>query len=197
MTPKVGILGGTFDPVHIGHLVLAEQARDQLGLERVLFVPAAVPPHKLDRAISDAKVRREMVEIAIGGNPAFEVSTVELDRGGISYTVDTLQAISEKNNRAELCLIVGADTLADVPNWRQPDRVVELASFAVAGRPGFELTLPERWPHIKVHRVEMPMLDISSSRLRRAVERGESIRYLVPPGVGAYIQSKGLYRGAS
>jgi nicotinate-nucleotide adenylyltransferase len=194
MTAKLGILGGTFDPIHVGHLVLAEQARQQQGLDRVLFMPACIPPHKTELSITDPKHRLEMVRIAIGGHPHFSVSTVELDRPGLSYTIDTLQSLHQAHRDTELCLIVGADTVADVPHWRQPADVVRLASFAAAGRPGYSLAIPSSLPQMQLSLIEMPLLEISSSDLRRRVQEGRSIRYLVPAGVEAYIQAKKLYQ---
>ncbi len=194
MSSKLGILGGTFDPVHLGHLILAEQARTQLGLEKVLFLPAAVPPHKMAQSITDAKLRKEMLDIAIGGNPFLEVSTIEIDRAGVSYTIDTLETLQGLYPDSELWLIVGADTIADVPNWRRPLDIVQAASFAIAGRPGFTPHLPTSLGNVRVASVEMPLLEISSSVIRRNVSEGRSIRYLVSAGVEAFINAKKLYQ---
>lgn len=194
MSSKLGILGGTFDPVHLGHLILAEQARTQLGLEKVLFLPAAVPPHKMAQSITDAKLRKEMLDIAIGGNPFLEVSTIEIDRAGVSFTIDTLETLHGLHPESELWLIVGADTIADVPNWRRPLDIVQAASFAIADRPGFTPHPPVSLGNVRVAAVEMPLLEISSSLIRRNVSEGRSIRYLVPAGVEAFINAKKLYQ---
>lgn len=194
MSSKLGILGGTFDPVHLGHLILAEQARTQLGLEKVLFLPAAVPPHKMAQSITDAKLRKEMLDIAIGGNPFLEVSTIEIDRAGVSFTIDTLETLHGLHPESELWLIVGADTIADVPNWRRPLDIVQAASFAIAGRPGFTPHPPVSLGNVRVAAVEMPLLEISSSLIRRNVSEGRSIRYLVPAGVEAFINARKLYQ---
>jgi nicotinate-nucleotide adenylyltransferase len=196
MSHRLGILGGTFDPIHLGHLILAEQARVQLSLDRVLFMPAAVPPHKMDLEITDCKWRREMIDIAIGGHAGFQVSTIEMDRAGVSYTIDTLETLAEQYPASERWLIVGADTIADVPNWRRPEDVVASAGFAVAGRPGFDMSPPTTLPQLRMQTVEMPLLEISSRFIRQQVYRQGSIRYLVPAGVEAYIHAKGLYRPA-
>jgi nicotinate-nucleotide adenylyltransferase len=197
MSSKLGILGGTFDPVHIGHLILADQARAQLGLEKVIFLPAAVPPHKMSQTITEAKRRKEMLDIAIGGNPFFQVSTIEIDRAGVSYTIDTLESLQSLHPTSELWLIVGADTIADVPNWRRPLDIVRAASFGVAGRPGFNPQSPASLGNVRVAPVEMPLLEISSSLIRRNVSEGRSIRYLVPAGVEAFIFATKLYQSKS
>ncbi len=197
MSSKLGILGGTFDPVHIGHLILADQARAQLGLEKVIFLPAAVPPHKMSQTITEAKRRKEMLDIAIGGNPFFQVSTIEIDRAGVSYTIDTLESLQALHPTSELWLIVGADTIADVPNWRRPLDIVRAASFGVAGRPGFNPQSPASLGNVRVAPVEMPLLEISSSLIRRNVSEGRSIRYLVPAGVEAFIFATKLYQSKS
>lgn len=197
MSSKLGILGGTFDPVHIGHLILADQARAQLGLEKVIFLPAAVPPHKMSQTITEAKRRKEMLDIAIGGNPFFQVSTIEIDRAGVSYTIDTLESLQALHPTSELWLIVGADTIADVPNWRRPLDIVRAASFGVAGRPGFNPQSPASLGNVRVAPVEMPLLEISSSLIRRSVSEGRSIRYLVPAGVEAFIFATKLYQSKS
>jgi nicotinate-nucleotide adenylyltransferase len=194
MTSRIGILGGTFDPVHVGHLVLAEQARVQLALDRVLFLPAAVPPHKQHLAITNAKTRLDMLSIAVGGNPAFEISTVEIDRAGVSYTIDTLESLQSQNPDSELWLIVGADTINDVPNWRRPDDVVQIAFFGVAGRPGFPLSPPASLPKLRLSPIQMPLLEVSSTYLRAQVASGGSVRYLIPAGVEAFIRAQQLYR---
>jgi nicotinate-nucleotide adenylyltransferase len=189
---RIGIYGGTFDPIHIAHLVLAERAREQLELDRVLFLPAALPPHKQDRGISDGKRRLEMVEIAVAGNPNFEASPLELNRIGVSYTIDTLHDLGKEYPGVELVLLVGADMLEDIPNWRLPDEIIQLAKIGYAERPGVAISHP--LPPSRVCRIEMAQMDVSSTDIRSRVRDGQSIRYVVPAGVEAYIHAHSLYR---
>lgn len=199
---RLGIYGGTFDPVHYGHLLLAESCREQCRLDRVWFMPAAVPPHKQGVTVSDAAVRIELLQLAIGGHEAFAVSTLEIDRGGVSFTIDTLAAIHEREPGAELFLLMGADTLEDLPNWREPRRVLELATPAVVHRAGgagprFEaiatFVAPERLAAIKASQVEMPAIGLSSTEIRRRVAEGRSIRYMTPRAVEMGIATRRLY----
>lgn len=194
---RLGILGGTFDPPHIGHLILGECAREQLELDRVLFIPAAVQWRKAGRAISDAQHRLEMVRLAIADNPAFHLSTIEIDRGGPSYTADTLEELSVRHPEASLHFIVGQDALEDLPNWRRPQRILQLAWIAVAARdgvPGPEREAPPL-PGLRERllRIDMPLIEVSATGIRERVGYGRSIRYLVPPAVEAYIRQHGLY----
>ena len=196
---RLGVLGGTFDPVHLGHLILAEVGREQLRLGRVLFVPAGQPWRKAGRAVAAAEYRLAMLRLATRGHPAFEVSSIELERAGPTYTVDTLEALRRENPGAELFFLVGIDALLDLPNWREPGRIVELATLAVAQRPGERLDLGEvsdRLPEVasRLVQLEMPLIDISASAIRERVRKGFSIRYLVPDAVEAYIREHGLYR---
>jgi nicotinate-nucleotide adenylyltransferase len=200
---KIGIFGGSFDPIHNGHLLLAECAREQLNLDQVWFVPAAVAPHKQDRQAVSAKQRIEMLELAIAGNEAFRVSTVEIDRGGVSYTVDTLLAIKEQMPEAELFLLMGADSLRDLLTWREPARICELASPVVSGRPGSphpdfsviaHLLSPARLLELNSLRLEMPLVEFSSTDLRQRAQTGQSLRYRLPRAVEQYILAQGLYR---
>lgn len=200
---RIGIFGGTFNPVHYGHLLLAESCREQRGLDEVWLVPAAVPPHKQDLQLVDAAQRLEMLKLAAGGNEAFHVSDLEWKRGGVSYTVDTLEAIHAERPDAELYLLIGADTLADLPNWRDPRRVCELALPTAVCRPGSgELDYeplaafvePSRLARLRELRVEMPLIGISSRELRARVAAGKSIRYQVPRAVEKFIETAGLYR---
>ena len=195
---SVGILGGTFDPIHHGHLVIAEEAREALGLERVILVPAATPPHKPGRPVTDAVHRLAMARLAIEGNPAFSVSTLEVDRGGASYTVDTLEALRE-DGIAEPWFVLSAEALAGLPAWREPDRVLALARLAVVPRGGFE-PLDRAWVAARfpgrVDRVRFldgPLLPISGSVVRRRAAAGRSVRYLVPDAVADYIARHALY----
>lgn len=200
---KIGILGGTFDPIHYAHLLLAETARETLGLDRVIFIPAAVPPHKRSRKITDGRIRAAMVRAAIAGFPEYDVSTFELDSGGVSYTVETLRYLRTSFPGDRLFLIVGTDTLCDIPNWYKPREVCRLASIAAAERPGgapadyaplAPFVPPARLARLSKLVVPMPLLDISSTEIRRRVARGESIRFLTPEKVVRLICKHGLYR---
>lgn len=202
---RFGILGGTFDPPHLGHLVIAQEAQARLDLDRVLFVPAAQPPHKANKAISPAQHRRAMVELAIEDNPHFALSTVDLDRSGPSYSVDTLRLLRAScGPDAELHFILGWDMLLDLPTWHEPAGIVAAATRLVAfHRPGYEAdpttlarlsaALPEL--PLKLTRLPMAQLDISASDLRQRVASGLPIRYLVPDTVIQYIVAHDLYRG--
>ena len=200
---RLGLLGGSFDPVHYGHLLLAECCREQCRLDQVWFLPAALPPHKQDHVPSPAQQRIEMLELAIAGQPAFSVCRYEVERGGVNYTVDTLTHLQEEDPQRELFFLMGADMLHDLPNWRRADRVCELAVLVVARRPGkgeFDfagltgIASPERIELIRRHQVEMPPVGISSSEIRRRVAAGVSIRYQTPRAVEEYIATHGLYR---
>ncbi len=200
----VGILGGTFDPVHWGHLAIAEAAREALGLARVVFVPASRPPHKLDRAVTRPEHRAAMLEAAVADNPAFAVSRIELDRSGPSYTVDTLAAFAADPGQdgADLWFILSAEALAGFPTWREPERILDLACVAVvprAGRPTIDPSWAERFPG-REHRfrwLDGPAIEVSASDIRARAAAGRSVRYLVPAPVEAYIAHHSLYRARS
>jgi nicotinate-nucleotide adenylyltransferase len=200
---RLGIFGGSFDPVHFGHLLLAECCREQCRLDAVWFLPTAVPPHKQDRELTPAARRIELIELAIAGNPAFSVCSYETDRGGVNYTVDTLAHLREKDPSRELFFLLGADMLLDLPRWRNAAQVCELALPVVVHRPGSgqidfqclqEIASTEQIELIRQHQVEMPEIGISSTELRRRVQSGLSIRYRVPRAVEMYIETHGLYR---
>ena len=197
---RIGILGGTFDPIHNGHLVAAEECLCRLRLEKVLLIPAGRPPHKLRRVISRAEHRLAMARLAAADNPGFEVSTIELERQGPSYSVDTVATVRERVGAVtELFFIVGTDALPELLTWYQPRRLLQLCVLAVVSRPGypFDLSpvvgaLPEAGERI-VH-VPAPELDISSTDLRARVAAGLPIRYQLPDAVERYIREQGLYR---
>ena len=200
---RLGILGGAFDPVHYGHLLLAELCREACRLDQVWFLPAASPPHKQHYAVTPAQERIEMLELAIGGNDRFVVSRLEVDRGGVSYTVDTLAQLKAEAPQRELFFLLGADSLIDLPGWREPARICELAIPVAARRPGVaeprldtlaHLVSPERLQEISRHQVEMPHIGLSSREIRRRVAAGLSIRYQTPRSVEKYIETAGLYR---
>jgi nicotinate-nucleotide adenylyltransferase len=189
---SLGILGGTFDPIHVAHLRIAEEVREALALERVLFVPAADPPWK--RASAPFADRLEMVRIAVASNPSFEASDLEAGRPGPSYTVDTLEALRARFPDRRLWFIVGADAFAEIDRWHRAGRLLELASFAVVERPGSPDDLAaESARGAEVRRVRVPLLEISASDLRRRAARGASLRYLVPDAVIDYIEKHHLY----
>jgi nicotinate-nucleotide adenylyltransferase len=196
---RLGIYGGTFDPVHYGHLLAAEQFREQCRLERVWFMPAAVPPHKRGAAISPAKARVEMLELAAAGYPQFEISRRELERDGPSYTVDTLSALRTEDPSRELFFLIGADSLDELPTWREPLRILELATIAVANRGddlpalGTVSTALGTAVRERIVVVEMPSVDLASTDIRRRVQAGRSIRYMVPRAVEEYIRQHRLY----
>ncbi|MEW5957537.1 MAG: nicotinate-nucleotide adenylyltransferase [Chloroflexota bacterium] len=201
---RLGILGGTFDPIHLGHLLLAEVSRDRLGLQRVLFAPAGDPPHKQDQSITPAYHRQAMVELAAAAHPNFDVSPVDLERPGPHYSVDTVRLIRARFDLpAEDCyFLIGADSLEDLPRWRRPGELVRLCRLAVAHRPGHQPDLTRLVGQIpgiagRLDWVEMPALGISASDIRARVRAGQSIRYQVPAEVQAYIQTHRLYGAVS
>lgn len=197
---RIGLLGGTFDPIHYGHLVAAEEARAVLGLERVLFAPAGVPPHKLGRSITSVADRVEMVKLAIASNPYFELSSVDLQRQGPSYSVDTLAVLRQQlGPEVEVWFIIGLDSLADILTWREPARLVQLARIVAVTRPGYAaFDLARLEPQIpgakeRIIVLSIPEMDISSSNLRRRVFEGRPIKYQLPEAVEAYVYAHGLY----
>ena len=196
----IGILGGTFDPIHIGHLIVAEEARLRLGLSKVIFVPAGEPWLKGDREVSAGEHRLEMIRLAIAPHPGFEVSTVDLERPGPSYTVDTLTDLRrELGEKANFYFILGVDALNELPTWREPQRIAEMCHLVAVRRPGsgeVDLASLERSiPGIsrRVFFLDNPEIGISSSDIRERVAKGLPIRYLVPEAVEQYIREQGLY----
>ena len=195
---RIGVLGGTFDPVHLAHLVLGEVARKELRLDRVVFVPAGQPWRKSGREIASAADRLKMLRLATAGNVAFEVSSLEVDREGPSYTEVTLEALQGEHPEAELFFILGRDALTDFPQWHDPQRIAELATLAVAERDdtalGGEGEADLSSFHVRLCRLHMPRVGITATAIRENVRDGRSIRYLVPDAVAAYIEERGLYR---
>jgi nicotinate-nucleotide adenylyltransferase len=195
---NIGILGGTFDPIHIGHLIVAEEARIKLGFNEVLFVPAGQPWLKLDHSITPAVHRVEMVRRAIAANPHFKLCTLEAEHSGPSYTVDTMTTLQKQlGSGADLFFILGRDTLAGLPLWKEPEKLVRLCRLVVAPRLGAEdlkhletsiSGLPD-----KVIQLDMPVIGISSSEIRQRIAQGLSIRYLVPTEVEKYITEQKIY----
>ena len=198
---RIGILGGTFDPPHVGHLWLATLAVDAMGLDRALFMPAAQPPHKSGQLVSRATDRLLMTRLAIAGNPAFDLSAIEMERPGPSYTIDSVEQLEQIYQvDTRLYLLMAADSLAQIDTWREPDRLLERIEWIVGPRPGSPL--PERADLEarfgdragRIHLLDGPSLDVSSSEIRRRVAAGRAIRYLVPRGVEELIIDRGLYR---
>ena len=204
---RIGVFGGSFDPVHIGHLLAAECCREQASLDRVLFVPAATQPHKQHRQLAAGQQRLEMLALATGGHDAFAVSGDELDRGGVSYTVDTLERLKTAHPGDELLLILGPDAFLGLPSWREPERIVQLAGIlavereslddlaaAISRGPLESLLGRKRLDRVIAERVRLPAIGIRASDLRSAVAAGKSIRYRTPRAVEQYIAAHGLYR---
>jgi nicotinate-nucleotide adenylyltransferase len=189
---KVGILGGSFDPIHFGHLRAAENAREALDLDLVLFVPAALPPHKAARDLAPAEDRLAMVRLAVASNGAFSPSELELRREGPSYTVDTVEALAQERPGDELFLVVGSDTLPEMGTWREPQRLFALCTVAVAPRPGTAAASAPAGARTRI--VEGPELPVSATFVRERARAGRSVRYLVPDPVADYIEERRLYR---
>ena len=218
MTQRIGILGGTFNPIHYGHLAAAEEVRERLKLDRVLFIPSFHPPHKQEDDVPSAVHRMEMVRIAIIENAAFEPSDIEIKRGGKSYTIDTIEALKRTYPDAELFFITGVDSFLDIQTWNSWERLLSVCTFVVLSRPGYqfadllkidflrsaetqviELDREQRL-HVEIHAgtfivyLEMiPLYDISSTDIRRRVKEGRSIKYLLPEAVETYIINNKLY----
>jgi nicotinate-nucleotide adenylyltransferase len=196
---RLGLLGGTFDPPHYGHLVAAQEAAYQLNLGRVLFLPARQNPLKRGEEVSSADDRCHMVELAIAGNPMFELSRADLDRPSPSYTVDLLRGLRATWPRAELFFLVGADIVPELPRWHAPSELLELATLVAINRPGapvpsvaaLEQALPAATGRVVL--LEVPGMAISATELRARVQLGRPIRYLAPPAVETYIREHGLY----
>jgi nicotinate-nucleotide adenylyltransferase len=195
---RLGVLGGTFDPVHIGHLIMGEAAREQLSLDRVLFVPTGQPWRKSHREITAASHRVEMLRLALAGNEYFELSPLEIDRDGPSYSEITLRALGDENPGADLFFILGRDALDDLPNWHDPSAVVRLATLVVAGREGVASSAGESSAlarlKARIVPLDMPVIGVSSTDIRERSAAGRSVRYLVPDAVAEYIGLHGLFR---
>lgn len=196
----IGVFGGSFDPVHVGHLRLAEEAREAFALDTVLFVPTWVSPFKTGRVTVSPAHRLEMVRLATADNGAFAVSAIECIREGASYTVDTLRTLRAENGDAELVFLTGTDAVAGLPRWREPEAILELAQFGVAARAGTTEEaareslshLPGNWQD-RIAFFAMTNIDISSSDIRERLQTNRSVRYLLPPDIEKYIAAHGLY----
>lgn len=195
---RLGVLGGTFDPVHLGHLVIAVELKHALRLDRVLLIPNGDPPHKPDHPLTAAHHRVRMLELALEGRSGFEIDPIELHGAGPSYTKDTLVRLSERHQDADLVFLMGEDSLRDLHSWRDPERILELAELGVGCRPDVEVDLDAVFAQLpsargRVSLVNVPLIGISSSDLRRRVRAGEPIAYQTPTAVEAYIHDHALY----
>ncbi|MFC1999015.1 nicotinate-nucleotide adenylyltransferase [Chloroflexota bacterium] len=197
---KIGIMGGTFDPVHIGHLIVAEEARYQLGLDKVVFLPAGRPWFKSDRIVTEGKVRLEMIKSAIKDNRLFEVSDLELEREGPTYSIDSISELREQFGGAELYFLIGLDALAEIHRWKHPDELIGMCQVIGLTRPGYT---DFDWSNIKkriagasqkIKIIQVSQIGVSSGDIRMMVQNGISVRYLVPDAVVRYIEEKGLYK---
>ncbi len=204
---SIGILGGSFNPLHLAHLIVAERVRGERGLDRVLFIPAAQPPHKPRQCLAPAADRLKMVRLAIRDNPAFTVDPLELEREGPSYTLTTVRELQQRlGARDRLCLLLGADSVLDLENWWRADELAHAVDIVAFNRPGHPLDgeweelgrrFGRHWAErLRRSRVQVPQLDISATEIRERVRRGLSIRYLVPEPVRCHIEEQGLYRGS-
>ena len=191
---KIGILGGTFDPIHLGHLVLAEQVKEKLKLDQVVFIPCLRSPHKTRQKLSPAKDRYRMTQLAVEGNSSFAVSDIELKRKGLSYTVDTLTDLKNLYPNSKIYFLTGSDVLKEFAAWKHPEQIYRLAKVVIAIRPGFDEF--DRRNRFAKKSIVVPItgIDVSSSEIRQRVKKGRSIKSLVPPSVDDFIKRKKLYR---
>jgi nicotinate-nucleotide adenylyltransferase len=198
---RIGILGGTFNPIHLGHLLIAQDAMEQMKLDVVKFIPSATPPHKVVENLASERDRMRMIELAIRGNDRFEMDDVEIRRGGKSYSIDTLTELRRRDPRANFYFIIGADSLRELHLWREVERLVKLCTFVTVPRPGFEAK-PAIDPHLNAatrrrlrqHVLRGHACDIASREIRSRVANGRSIRYLVSDAVYEYIRRRRLYQ---
>jgi len=190
---RVGVFGGTFDPPHLGHSIAAGEVADAVGLDRLLWVPARIPPHKPGRAATPAELRRRMVEAAVGDDPRFELCDLELEREGVSYTVDTLRSLRASHPGWSLFLVLGSDLLGGFASWREPEAIAGLAELVAVRRAG-AAPVPERTVNAGVRTVCVTPVDLSSSRIRGRVARGMAVSDMVAPRVASIIERERLYR---
>lgn len=197
--PRVGLMGGTFDPIHHGHLLIAEVARTEFGLERVVWLPAGTPPHKQDQKVTCAEHRYAMVVLATASNPHFEVSRQELEREGPSYTVDTVETFRKTAPECQLFFITGADAILEILTWHRHQELVRICRFIAVTRPGYDLdrlknVLPPHYVE-RIDTITAPGIDISSTDIRDRIRTGDPVRYLIPELVEAYLRKHRLYLG--
>jgi nicotinate-nucleotide adenylyltransferase len=192
---KIGIFGGTFNPTHYGHLIVAEFIREEVGLDKIIFIPCSIPPHKQNNEylsqIASPEHRFEMVKLAITGNKFFEVSDIEINRGGVSYTIDTVNYFVSNFPEEKFYLLIGADQFAEFHTWRKPDEIVQKVNLIVFNRPGFVIPKTEFSKFATF--ITIPNIEISASTIRKRIRHGKSIKYLVPPAVEEYILANKLY----
>ena len=199
---SIAIMGGTFDPIHYGHLVTAQAVKEKFGVEKVLFIPTGNPPHKVDREVSSSEKRYFMTVLATITNPSFEVSRIEIDREGYTYTIDTIRELKNTlSDDTKIYFITGADAIHKILTWKEPEKLLKMCEFVAVTRPGYNKD--KLFEHIKniektlkgkIHFLEVPHLDISSSDLRNRVQENKSIKYMLPEEVENYIYKFGLYR---
>jgi nicotinate-nucleotide adenylyltransferase len=200
-TPCIGVFGGTFDPVHVGHLIMAEIFRHRLHLDQIVFLPAGRPPHKPTQELVDDHHRIRMLELSMDGSPHFAISTIDIDRAGFNYTADSLRLLQQAYpSGCELYFLMGQDSLRDFPNWHRPDLIAEQARLGVALRPGFEVSVEEINAAVpqttsRIDLVHVPLIGISSRELRENIRSGGPFRFQVVPKVADYIEEHGLYLG--
>lgn len=187
---KIGIIGGTFDPPHLGHLIIAQEVLESFSLDEVWFMPSAIPPHKDREDILDAELRQEMLERAISAHPQFKISTIEFERSGKSYTIDTMKQLIEKYPNTQFYFLIGGDMIDSLHTWHEIEQLLELVQFIGLKRPGY--TSKGRYSH-RILEIDVPQIDISSSMIRERIRAGKSIRYFVPEQVRTYIEMRGLY----
>ena len=195
---KIGLLGGTFDPVHNGHLIISEYLREELSLDEIWFIPARIHALKKNQNISPAQIRLEMLQLAIADNPCFKINDIELQKDSVSYTVDTLRALEEKyrNLEPDFYFLIGMDNVNDLPRWKNPEEILSRCQMVAFGRPGFKPDESAERYLSSIQFIHVPLLEISSTLIRNRVKNGFSIRYLVPDPVLRYIQENKLYRNA-
>ncbi len=199
---RIGILGGTFNPVHYGHLIMAETIRERFELDKVLFIPSGQPPHKTNDVLADAESRYEMVQRAVGSNRFFEASRIEIDREGYTYTIDTLNILKkEYGSETKIFFLIGSDVIPELKTWKEYSNVFKKCEFIACVRPGYDeetfkaaLKQGQISEELKISMTKTPCIEISSSTIRERVRKGQTIKYLVPEKVEYYIYSKGLYR---
>jgi nicotinate-nucleotide adenylyltransferase len=192
---RIGIFGGTFNPPHYGHLIVAEFIREEVGLDKIIFIPCSIPPHKQNNEylsqIASPEHRFEMVKLAITGNKFFEVSDIEINRGGVSYTIDTVNYFVSNFPEEKFYLLIGADQFAEFHTWRKPDEIVQKVNLIVFNRPGFVIPKTEFSKFATF--ITIPNIEISASTIRKRIRHGKSIKYLVPSAVEEYILANKLY----
>ena len=191
---RIGIYGGSFNPPHLGHLIVVDSVQDQLQFDKIIFIPAATPPHKIEHTLAPANARLDMTSLAVKHHPVFEVSDLEIRRGGYSYTVDTLNALTVLYPKTSFSLIIGADNFLEIETWKSLDQILALADLVVMNRAEYPVSgHPSRYVRLAKF-IQVPAIGISSTDIRLRVKQGRSIRYLVPTDVERYISHSGLYR---